>query len=108
LAAQHVQRKKRNREEIVASIIGTAMNGSTKTNIMNKSCLSFSQLNNYLSYTLSAGLIYLDLTGKYFASAKGREYLKRFEELYCSENDILEKRRLLISLLEGGDIQKSC
>lgn len=84
------------------------MNGSTKTNIMNKSCLSFTQLNNYLHYTLSTGLIYLDLTGKYFASTKGREYLKRYEELNCSENDILEKRRLLISLLEGGDIQNTC
>jgi predicted transcriptional regulator len=99
---------KRNREQIVASIIGTTMNGFTKTNIMNKSCLSFSQLNNYLHYTLSTGLIYFDLTDKYFASTKGLEYLKRFEELNCSENDILQKRSLLISLLEGGDIQKTC
>jgi hypothetical protein len=59
-------------------------------------------------WTYQAGLIYLDLTGKYFASTKGREYLKRFEELNCSENDILEKRRLLISLLEGGDMRKTC
>jgi hypothetical protein len=61
-----------------------------------------------VAYTLSTGLIYLDLTGKVFASTKGREYLKRFEELNCSENDILQKRSLLISLLEGGDIQKTC
>lgn len=58
--------------------------------------------------TVPGKLIYLDLTAKIFASTKGREYLKRFEELNCSENDILQERSSLISLLEGGDIQKTC
>jgi predicted transcriptional regulator len=97
-------RKKRSREEIVASILEAAKYGATKTRIMYVSFSSFSQLQRYLGIALESGLIGLDPnTGKYFITSKGLEYLKRFEEVQSIENNVVEKRKSLSEILESKD-----
>ncbi len=98
-------RKKRNREEIIASILNSARHGSTKTRIMYSSLLSFSQLQKYLSSALVINLIYLDIHAKkYLITSKGLEFLKRFEELRSIEDSIIEKRKVLLEILGNGEI----
>ncbi len=97
-------RKKRNREEIIASILDAARHGATKTRIMYVSFLSFSQLQRYLSMAVETGLLGLDDTAKrYLITSKGFEYLKRFDEVHSIENNVLEKRRSLSEILENKD-----
>lgn len=97
-------RKKRNREEIIASILDAAKHGATKTRIMYVSFLSFSQLQRYLSMAVETGLLGLDATAKkYLITSKGLEYLKRFDEVHYIENNVLEKRRSLSEILENKD-----
>lgn len=97
-------RKKRNREEIIASILDAARHGATKTRIMYVSFLSFSQLQRYLSMSVETGLLGLDSTAKkYLITSKGFEYLKRFDEVHSIENNVLEKRRSLSEILENKD-----
>lgn len=97
-------RKKRNKEEILASILDTAKLGATKTRIMYESFLSFSQLRRYLEYAVETGLLDLNLESKkYITTRKGTEYLKRFDDVYVTENNVMEKRRLLSEMLNRGD-----
>lgn len=97
-------RKKRNREEIIASILDAARLGATKTRIMYVSFLSFSQLQRYLNMAVETGLLGLDSTAKkYLITSKGFEYLKRFDEVHSIENNVLEKRRSLSEILENRD-----
>jgi predicted transcriptional regulator len=92
-------RKKRSRDEIIASIVLTSKNGTSKTNMMYASYLSFSQLNKYISYSLRAKLIFKNDEGKYVATSKGIEYLKCFEDVQTTENSAFEKRKLLEKIL---------
>jgi len=94
-------RKKRSKEEIVASILFTAKAGVSKTAIMYANYLSFSQLNKYIAYGLNAKVLYVTDDGKYFTTAKGLEYLKTFEQVHNIENDALAKRRTLNEILNG-------
>jgi predicted transcriptional regulator len=97
-------KKKRKREEIIASILDTARLGATKTKIMYVSFLSFSQLQKYLNYALTTKLVDLDpIAGKYLTTNKGLEYLKRFEEVQNIENNIAAKRRSLTEILEDRE-----
>lgn len=99
-----LNRKKRNREEIIASVLDTARYGATKTRIMYVGSLSFRQLQKYLNYTVEMRLISLDSkAGKYLTTNKGLEYLKCFEEVQSIENNVIEKRRLLSEMLENND-----
>jgi predicted transcriptional regulator len=95
-------RKKRSREEIIASILFTAKQGVSKTSIMYANYLSFSQLNKYLSFGLKAKILYINNEGKYFTTSKGLEYLKCFEQIHNIENDALVKRKMLDEILNGG------
>ena len=92
-------KKKRSKEEIIASILDSARKGASKTRIMYGSFLSFNQLQKYLDYTLQARLVDLSYSGKYVTTSKGLEYLKRFEEVQDIESDVTEKRRLLWDIL---------
>ena len=99
-------RKKRKSEEIIASILDTARNGSTKTRIMYVAYLSFSQLQKYMKYTMDNKLIDLDPNDKkYLTTERGFEFLRRFEEVHSIENNIIEKKRSLDEILESKDGQ---
>ena len=94
-------RKKRSKDEILASILFTAKQGTSKTGIMYANYLSFSQLNKYINFAVKARIIYLNGDGKYFTTPKGLEYLKCFEEVHNIENSAIEKRKLLDEILTG-------
>ncbi|TLY06389.1 MAG: hypothetical protein E6K85_10780 [Thaumarchaeota archaeon] len=96
-------RKKRSRDEIIASILFTAKQGTSKTGIMYANYLSFSQLNKYLIFGVKSKIIYLNGDGKYFTTPKGLEYLKCFEEVHNIENSAVAKRKLLDEILAGED-----
>ena len=97
-------RRKRTREEIVASILDSARYGATKTRIMYVSFLSYSQLQRYLGIALESKLIGLDPKDrKYLITNKGLEYLKRFEELHGIENSVVTKRKLLAEILSSTE-----
>jgi predicted transcriptional regulator len=86
------QPKRRDRLIIIAEIINIARKGSSKTQIMFKANLSFSQLNQYLSVLLKTALLEkIALNGKfvYLPTTKGLEFLRRQQlvvDLLC-END---------------------
>lgn len=98
-----VNRKKRSREEIIASVLLSAKDGTSKTSIMYANYLSFSQLNKYIAHTIQSKLMEIDGNGRYFTTKKGLEYLRRFYEMHNMENGAIEKRRLLVELLGSGD-----
>jgi len=86
------QPKRRDRLIIIAEIINIARKGSSKTQIMFKANLSFSQLNQYLSLLLKTALLEKKaLNGKfvYLPTMKGLEFVQRQQkvvDLLC-END---------------------
>jgi predicted transcriptional regulator len=94
-------RKKRSREEIIASILFSAKPGVSKTAIMYANYLSFSQLNKYLAFGVKAKILYINGDGRYFTTTKGLEYLKCFEQVHSVENDAIEKRKTLSEILNG-------
>ena len=94
-------RKKRSREEIIASILFSARQGSTKTGIMYSNYLSFSQLNKYLGYGLESKIIFQNGDGKFFTTSKGLEFLECFEQVHNIENDAIAKRKLLNDILDN-------
>lgn len=94
-------RKKRSREEIIASILFSAQHGSSKTSIMYTNYLSFTQLNRYLNYGLKTKILYINGDGRYFTTNKGLEYLKCFEQVHNIENDAMAKRKALSEMLGG-------
>jgi predicted transcriptional regulator len=93
-------RKRRGSEEIIASIVFNARNGASKTAIMYASYLSFAQLQKYISFGLKAKLIYQNSEGKYMATPRGLEYLRRFEEVKIMEDSAASKRKLLDEILD--------
>jgi predicted transcriptional regulator len=94
-------RKKRSREEIIASILQSARQGISKTGMMYANYLSTRQLNNYLAFGLRSKILYFNGDGKYFTTVKGLEYLKWFEQVHSVENDALAKRRMLTTILSS-------
>jgi len=49
--------KRRDRHEIIAEILKTALNGQIKTHIMYKAKLSYSQINEYLPMLVERGFL---------------------------------------------------
>ncbi|MCK4222827.1 hypothetical protein KAX01_00890 [Candidatus Bathyarchaeota archaeon] len=70
--------QRRDRHDIVAEILKTAMNGQKKTCIMYKARLSHSQLKYYLSLLNQSGLIMND-DGVYKTTSKGLVFIREFE-----------------------------
>jgi predicted transcriptional regulator len=72
----------RSRTEIVAMILDAANEGGeTKTKIMYIACLSYNQLNEYLSILIENNLIeYLDGAHKFKTTEKGLNFLKMHNE----------------------------
>jgi predicted transcriptional regulator len=74
--------KYRSRTEIVGNILEAANGRATKTKIMYKAFLSFSQLKEYLSVLTENNLIeYLDGTQTFQTTEKGLNYLKMHNEI---------------------------
>jgi len=75
--------KYRNRLAIAATILEVAQAGSaTKTRLMYGSFLSFAQINEYLNFLLSNGLVMKnDDTHIYALTEKGQRYLRIYDEI---------------------------
>jgi len=69
--------KYRSRTEIISMILDSVTVGTTKTKIMYKAYLPYTQLKEYLSLLEESGMIvYEDGTQVYKITEKGRKFLK--------------------------------
>ena len=76
--------KRRDKLVIMAEIIGIAKKGSSKTHIMFKANLSFSQLNQYIELLSNTALLEkLTVEGRvvYCATEKGLEFLDKQQQV---------------------------
>ena len=76
--------KRRDKLFIIAEILEIAKEGSLKTQIMYRANLSFTQLNDYLSFMLKIGLLDKTLQNDretYRATEKGVDFLQRYREI---------------------------
>ena len=76
--------KRRDKLFIVAEILEIARDGSLKTQIMYRANLSFTQLNDYLSFMLQISLLERVLQNDretYRATEKGIDFLQRYREI---------------------------
>jgi predicted transcriptional regulator len=74
--------KYRSRTEIVSMILDSASAGATKTKIMYKAYLSYTQLKEYLSYMESNELIkYEEGSQLYRITEKGRKVMHLYDEI---------------------------
>ena len=74
--------KYRSRTEIVSMILDSVSSGATKTKIMYKAYLSYTQLKEYLSYMESNDLIkYEEGAQLYRITEKGRKLMQLYEEI---------------------------
>jgi predicted transcriptional regulator len=90
--------KRRDRLVIMAEIIGIAKKGSSKTHIMFKVNLSFSQLNQYLSLLSNTDLLEkIAINGKviYHVTPKGLEFIER-------------QQRVIDLIKEDGLVYRKC
>ena len=74
--------KNRSRTEIISNILNAANGGATKTKIMYKAFLSYSQLKEYLSILVENNLIESqEETQIYKTTDKGLNLLKMYNEI---------------------------
>lgn len=74
--------KYRSRTEIVEMILQAARSGATKTKIMYKAYLSYTQVKEYLSFLLENGLIkYEEGSQLYRITEKGLHFLQVYGEI---------------------------
>ena len=74
--------KYRSRTEIVAMILEAANGGATKTKIMYKAYLSYTQLKEYLSFLEGNEMImYEQGTQLYRVTDKGRKFINVYSEI---------------------------
>lgn len=75
-------RKNRSRLEIMAAILERAVEGAKKTRIMYGANLSFYQIEGYIRYMIKMGFLTFEKeSGLYWATSKGREFLKSYENI---------------------------
>jgi predicted transcriptional regulator len=80
---ENVQRR-RDRLYIIAQILEISKSGCLKTQIMYRANLSFAQLNEYLSFLTKIRLLALENENNktiYVTSAKGNQYLEKYEDI---------------------------
>jgi predicted transcriptional regulator len=78
------QRRGRDKLHIIAEILETAKDTALKTQIMYRANLSFTQLNDYLSFMLKNELlekVSLNDREVYKATSKGIEFLQHYREI---------------------------
>jgi predicted transcriptional regulator len=74
--------KYRSRTEIVAMILESARTGATKTKIMYKAYLSYTQVKEYLTFLQDNELIkYEEGTQLYKISEKGYKFMRSYSEI---------------------------
>lgn len=73
--------KYRSRTEIVAMILETARSGVTKTKIMYKAYMSYTQIKEYLSFLQENGLIKYEEGALYRVTEKGLQFLEAYDEI---------------------------
>lgn len=74
--------KYRSRAEIVSMILDSVSAGATKTKIMYKAYLSYTQLKEYLAYMQENNLLaYEEGTQMYRITEKGRKVMHLYEEI---------------------------
>jgi predicted transcriptional regulator len=79
-----MNQKRRDQLSIIATILDSAKSGSLKTKIMHNANLSFSQLNDYLTFMIDNGLIrHTTVNGResYIATVKGILFAQMYHEL---------------------------
>ncbi len=78
--------KYRNRMEIIAMILDASKSGATKTKIMYKAYLSYTQLKEYLKSLQESNLLKYDEEAQLFrVTEKGRHFMRAFDEI----NDLI-------------------
>jgi predicted transcriptional regulator len=70
----------RDRLQIIADILSVTSKHAKKTQIMYQANLSYRLLCRYLSEVLNAGLVSIKNGDFYVPTAKGKEFLKKYEE----------------------------
>jgi len=76
------KKKYRSRSDIVAAILKTALDGANQTKMMYLALLSFTQVKDYLEVLTESGLLERNKKTKtYRTTAKGREFLDKYETL---------------------------
>ncbi|MGI0088674.1 MAG: DUF4364 family protein [Nitrosotalea sp.] len=91
--------KYRSRTEIVSMILDSASAGATKTKIMYKAFLSYTQLKEYLSYMEGNELIrYEEGSQLYKITDKGRKVMHLYEEIGDMVSPVSEDRLAKIVL----------
>lgn len=74
--------KYRSRTEIVAMILQSVRSGATKTKIMYKAYLSYTQIKEYLSFLQENDLIkYEEGAQVYIITEKGLQFLHAYDEI---------------------------
>ncbi|MCS7140973.1 MAG: winged helix-turn-helix domain-containing protein [Candidatus Nitrosocaldus sp.] len=105
--SDYMHTRRRSREEILAGVLASAINGITKTKMMYDNALSFAQVKHYINYALEHGFISMhedSNAGKrgrciYITTEKGLRYLKFYESLNTSK----AKASISSKSLEEGD-----
>ncbi|MCW3984673.1 MAG: winged helix-turn-helix domain-containing protein [Candidatus Bathyarchaeota archaeon] len=101
--------KRRDKLIIMMEIISIAKSGTSKTHIMFKANLSFSQLNEYINFLTKHGLLQktqLDGKAVYVPTSKGLEFVEKQQSIIGMFSDDCYKSPLKVSLF-NGDNQKN-
>jgi predicted transcriptional regulator len=73
--------KYRSRTEIASNILEAASGGASKTKVMYKAFLSYSQLKEYLAILVENGLLANDVAGIYKITSKGIKFLETARQM---------------------------
>lgn len=76
--------KRRNHFGIIADILASAVDGTSKTHLMYKTRLSYAQLKRYTSKLVELKLLKITVREKpiiYETTEKGKSFLERYREL---------------------------
>ncbi len=91
--------KYRSRTEIIATILESVRSGSTKTKIMYKAYLSYSQMKEYLQFIQENNLMEYESGAQiYRITDKGIQFLTVYEDIVClvSPSDPLKQKSFVI------------
>ena len=94
--------KYRGRLEIIVDVLGTALNGATKTKVMYAANLSYKLLEKYLGETIELGLMSFGHNG-YEVTEKGKTFLEKYKDFsgrYLEIGDQVQKMMLEREALE--------
>jgi predicted transcriptional regulator len=74
--------KYRSRTDIIATILGAANQGATKTRLMYSAYLSYAQIQDYLAFLQEKGLLtYVEGVQQYKLTEKGLHFLRVYDQI---------------------------